>query len=113
MICIKHQHPRQLSQVRDVIFSALSTHTISHSRAMRLAGKAEITKRNVMKAIVSVLVSLLVVAGVASTSGSAANNRRDRIQRADDCVVTGWTSGSWTRPIFKCPDRNEKIHRAR
>jgi len=48
-----------------------------------------------MKAILSGLAALVLLA--ATPAGAA--------QR--DCVVEGWTSGSWTRPIFKCPEPEE------
>ena len=60
-----------------------------------------------MKTIASALLAASVLAAIASAPASAASNGRDRSQRNEDCVVTGWTNGSWTRPIFKCPDENE------
>ena len=61
-----------------------------------------------MKTLAAALLSLSVLAGLAATPASAA-----RLQRGDDCVVTGWTDGSWTRPVFKCPDPDQEIHHRR
>jgi hypothetical protein len=47
----------------------------------------------IMKTIMFGLVALSLVAGVAQTASAA-----------EGCTVTGWTDGSWSRPIFKCPD---------
>jgi hypothetical protein len=63
-----------------------------------------------MKSMASAFIVASVLVAIASPAG-AASNSREQIQRADDCVVTGWTSSSWTRPIFKCPGPDEEIHR--
>jgi hypothetical protein len=72
-----------------------------------------------MKVIVSSLTAALLLAA-ASTAAGAASNGHDRAAvngngQSGDCVVTGWTDWSLTRPIFKCPEASEttKVRRRR
>jgi hypothetical protein len=47
----------------------------------------------IMRTMLSGLLALAVLAGAASQASAA-----------QDCKVTGWTDGSWSRPIFSCPN---------
>jgi len=47
----------------------------------------------IMKTMLSGLVALALLAGAAAVASAA-----------EGCKVTGWTNGSWSRPIFSCPN---------
>ena len=60
-----------------------------------------------MRTIVSSLVITAFVAAMAipASAENGRNGTRNGLSgERQDCVVTGWTDWSNTRPIFKCPE---------
>lgn len=52
------------------------------------------------------LSGLVLVASIAMATAAAAAIGHDRSQQG--CVVIGWTTASWTRPVFKCENEDQE-----